>query len=85
MADAPPSDPSHQPAPPQLAAANAIAGQPRTPADRSSMRHAHGAETHHARGRCIRRQPALSDAMPLSQSRLVDAFRPSSLVAALLR
>jgi hypothetical protein len=60
MADAPPSDPSHQPAPPQLAAANAIAGQPRTPADRSSMRRGHDGEMHRARGRCTRRQPALS-------------------------
>jgi hypothetical protein len=60
MADAPPLDPSHHLAPPQPAAVDAIADQPRIPAGHSSMRHAHGAERHRGRGRCIRRQSKLS-------------------------
>jgi hypothetical protein len=43
-------------APPQPVAADAIAGQPRTPADHSSMRHARACEMHRGRGRCIHRQ-----------------------------
>ena len=56
MADAPPSDPSHQLVHPQPAAAGAIAGQLRTPASHSSMRHARACEMHRGRGRCIRKQ-----------------------------
>ena len=60
MADEPPSNPSHHLAHAQPAAADAIAGQPRIPASHSSMRHARNREMHRGRGRCIRRQPALS-------------------------
>jgi hypothetical protein len=56
MADAPPSDPSHHLAPPQPVAADAIAGQPRIPADHSSMRRARDCEMHRGRGRCIHKQ-----------------------------
>jgi hypothetical protein len=51
-------------------------------ADHNSMRHGHGCGTHHARGRCIRRQQALS----LAAAGIHDVFGPRYrvLVTALL-